>query len=76
MGISKLPFGSPETICHLGAGLVANHKIHSKGEGGGFPQARAVVNLVSPSLPVVRPNTKNARTMHEPTCCLILCKSV
>jgi hypothetical protein len=37
------------------------HKEYYKGEGGGFPQVRAVV---SPSLPVVRPNTKSAQTMH------------
>jgi hypothetical protein len=30
------------------------------GEGGGFPQVRAVVNLVSLELPVACPNTKSA----------------
>jgi hypothetical protein len=38
-----------------------------KGEGGGFPQFRAVVslvNLVSQSLLVVLPSTKSAPTMH------------
>ncbi len=30
-----------------------------KGEGGGFPQVRAVVSLVSPNLPVVHPSTKS-----------------
>jgi len=35
-----------------------------KGEGGGFPQVRAMVSLVSLSLLVVRPNTKSAPTMH------------
>jgi len=30
------------------------------GEGGGFPQVQAVVNLVSPELPVACPNTKSA----------------
>ncbi len=40
------------------------HKIYYKGEGGGFPQVRAVVSLVSPSLPVARPSTKSAPTMH------------
>ncbi len=64
LGISRLPFGSPGTKCHLDVGFVASHKVCYKGEGGGFPQVRAVVNLVSPSLPVVRPNTKNAPTMH------------
>ncbi len=30
------------------------------GEGGGFPQVRAVVNLVNPKLPMARPSTKGA----------------
>jgi hypothetical protein len=29
------------------------HKVYYKGEGGGFPQIRAVANLVSQSLPVL-----------------------
>jgi hypothetical protein len=62
--ISKLPFGSPGTKCHLDVGLVERHKIYYKGEGGGFPQVRAMVNLVSSSLPMVRPNTKSVPTMH------------
>jgi hypothetical protein len=31
---------------HLDVGSVANHKVYYKGEGGGFPQVRAVVSLV------------------------------
>jgi hypothetical protein len=38
LGISGLPLGSPGTKCHLGASLVAMHKVYYKGEGGGFPQ--------------------------------------
>jgi hypothetical protein len=53
VGISGLPLGSPETKWHLGAGPVARHRVYYKGEGGGFPQVRAMVNLVSPSLPVI-----------------------
>ncbi len=64
LGISRLPFGSPETKCHLDVGLLERHKIYYKGEGGGFPQIWAVVNLVSPSLPVACPSTKSAPTMH------------
>jgi hypothetical protein len=56
--ISGLPLGSPGTKWHLGVGLVSKHKVYYKGEGGGFPQVRAVLNFVSPSLPVARPNTK------------------
>jgi hypothetical protein len=32
---------------------MAMHRIYYKGEGGGFPQVRAVLSIVSPSLPVV-----------------------
>jgi hypothetical protein len=58
LGILRFPFGSPRTKCHLDVGLVERHKIYYKGEGGGFPQVQVVVNLVSPSLPVVHPSTK------------------
>ncbi len=64
LGISKIPFGSPETKCHLDVGLVGRHRVYYKGEGGGFLQVRVVVNLVNPSLPVIRSNTKSASTMH------------
>jgi hypothetical protein len=60
VGISRLPLGSLGTKCHLDCGPMANHKVYYKGEGGGFPQVQAVVSLMSPSLHVVRPNTKNA----------------
>jgi hypothetical protein len=40
------------------------HIVYYKGEGDGFPQVQAVMNLVNPNLPVVRPSTKNAQTMH------------
>jgi len=63
-GISRLPFKSPGTKCHLDVGLVEKHKIYYKGEGHGFPQVRAIVSLVSPNLPVTHPNTKSAPTMH------------
>jgi hypothetical protein len=64
LGISGLSLGSPGTKCHLDVGLVERHKVYYKGEGGGLPQVRAVVSLVNPSLPVARPNTKSAQTMH------------
>jgi len=64
LGISRLPFGSPRIKCHLDVGLVERHKVYYKGEGGGFPQVRAVVNLVSSSLPMLCPSTKSAPTMH------------
>ncbi len=49
-----LPLESPGTKCHLGLSLMARHKVYYKGEGGGFPQVRAVVSLVSPNLPMAR----------------------
>jgi len=64
LGISKLPFGSLETKCHLNVGLVESHRIYYKGEGGGFLQVRATVNLMSLSLPVAHPSTKSAPAMH------------
>jgi len=33
---------------NLDVGSVANHRVYYKGEGGGFPQVRAVVSLVCP----------------------------
>jgi hypothetical protein len=58
LGILGLPLGSPRTKCHLDVGPMARHRIHYKGESGGFPQVWAVVNLVNLCLPVVRPCTK------------------
>jgi hypothetical protein len=58
LGILGLPLRSLGTKCHSSAGSVAKNKIYYKGEGGGFPQVRAVVSLVNSSLPVACPNTK------------------
>jgi len=33
---------------HLDVGFVARHRVYYKGEGGGFPQVRALVSLVCP----------------------------
>jgi hypothetical protein len=49
---------------HLDVAPMANHKEYYKGEDGGFPQVRAMVNLVNPCMLVVHPCTKNAPTMH------------
>ncbi len=64
MGISGLSLGSPGKKYHLDVALVERHIVYYKGEGGDFPQVWAVVNLVSMSLPVVRPSTKSAPNMH------------
>ncbi len=64
MRISGFSFGSLGTKCHLDVGLMEKHKVYYKGEGGGFPQIRAVVNLVTLNLPMARLSTKNVPTMH------------
>ncbi len=58
MAISGLPFRSLETKIHLDVTLVEGCRVYYIGEGGGFPQIRAVVNLVSPKSLVVCPSTK------------------
>jgi len=68
LGISRLPFGSPGTKCHLDVGLVKRHRVYYKGEGGGFPQVQTMVSFVSPNLLVIHPSTKSVPTMHLPTC--------
>jgi hypothetical protein len=36
--ISRLPFGSLGTKCHLDVGLMEKHRVYYNKEGGGFPQ--------------------------------------
>jgi hypothetical protein len=55
-GISGLPCGSPAGVpgvlgvkSHLDVGSLGSHRVYYMGEGGGFPQVRAVVSLVCPS---------------------------
>jgi hypothetical protein len=64
MGILRLPLRSPETKCHSDVAPVERRKEYYKREGGGFPQVRAMVSLVSPRLLVACPSTKNAQIMH------------
>ncbi len=59
MGISRFPFGSPKTKCHLDVGLVERHKVYYKGESGGFLHVRVVVGFVNLNLLVTRPSTKS-----------------
>jgi len=49
--ISGLPNGSPGEKSHLNVGPVERCRVYYKGEGGGFPQVWAVVNLVCPCCP-------------------------
>ncbi len=64
LAISELPLESLEKKCHLDVSLMGRHRVYYKGEGGGFPQVQAVVNLVNLNLSVVHPSTKNAPTLH------------
>ncbi len=64
MRISGLPLGSPKTKCHLDVSLVEKHKVYYKGEGGGFPQVRAMLSVVSLRLPMARLSTKSVSIMH------------
>ncbi len=45
------------------------------GEGGGFPQVRAMVSLVSPKSPVARPSTKGVPESELTNLWLVGCKS-
>ncbi len=50
--ISGLLLGSPGTKSHSDVGAAERCREYYMGEGSGFPRIRAVVNLVSPGLPV------------------------
>ncbi len=46
--VSGLQLGSPGRKSHLDVALAESYREYYKGEGGGFPQVRAVVSLVCP----------------------------
>jgi hypothetical protein len=75
LAILGLPFGSLETKCHLDVGLVERCKVYYMGEGGGFPQVRAMVSLVSPNCSwfVLAPKVLQLCTNHLVS---VLCKPV
>jgi hypothetical protein len=56
-----LHFGSPGKKSHSDAGVAEQRREYYIGEGGGFPRVWAVVNQVSPRLPVACPNTKRVQ---------------
>jgi len=64
--ISGLSLGSPGKNSHLDVGSVESHRVYYKGEGGGFPQVRAVVRLVCPCCPwlVLAPRVLQICTNH------------
>jgi hypothetical protein len=76
MGISRLPLGSFETKNHLDVAPVESYKIYYKGEGGGFPQVRAVMSLVCASFPwlVLTPKVLQLCTNHFVWFCAGPCK--
>jgi hypothetical protein len=58
--------GVPGEKSHLDVGPVESHRVYYKGEGGGFPQVRAVVSLVCPCCPwlVLAPKVLQLCTNH------------
>ncbi len=56
-----LHFGSLGKKCHSDASATKRDKEYYMGEGGGFPQVRAVLSQMSHVLPVACPSTKGAR---------------
>jgi hypothetical protein len=60
---------------HLNVVPVEWRRVYYKGEGGGFPQVRAVVSLVCPSCPwfIVAPKVLQLCANHF---VLVLCRSV
>jgi len=64
--ISGLPLGSPGKNSHLDVTSVESCRVYYKGEGGGFPQVRAVVSLVGSCCPwlVLAPRVLQLCTNH------------
>jgi hypothetical protein len=65
-GISGLPLGNLGKNSHLDVTSMESCKVYHKGEGGGFPQVRAVVSLVCPCCPwlVLAPRVLQLCTNH------------
>jgi len=67
--ISGLHFGSPGKKSHSDVGSAESRREYYMGEGGGFPQVRAVVSQVSqvsPSCPWLVPSQKRCRMSYNP----------
>jgi len=58
--------GVPGEKNHLDVGSMASHRVYYKGEGGGFPQVRAMVSLVRSCCPwlVLAPKVLQLCTNH------------
>jgi hypothetical protein len=72
---SKLPLGSPKTKSHLDVAPMEWHKVYYMGEGGGFPQVRALVTLMSPKSPMARPSSKGVPESELTNSWLVGCRS-
>ncbi len=74
-GVGILGLGSLGTKCHLDVAPMERRKEYYKGEGGGFPQVQAVMNLMSLSCPwlVLAPKVLHLCTNHL---MLVLCRSM
>jgi hypothetical protein len=68
-------FRSPRTQSHLDVASVKRCRVHYKGEGGSFPQVRALVSVVGLSYPwlVLAPKLLQLCTNHF---VLVLCRFV
>jgi len=75
LAISGLSLGSLGIKNHLDVGFMKRHKVYYKGEGGGFPQVRAMVSLVNPNCLwfILTPKVFQLCANHL---VLVLCKSV
>jgi hypothetical protein len=59
-------FGTPEKNSHLDVASMESCRVYYEGEGGGFPQVRAVVSLVCPCCPwlILAPKVLQLCTNH------------
>jgi len=64
LAISGLPLESPGTKSHLDVGLVERHRVYYKGGRWWLPPSLGHGESYESELPMARPNTKSASTMH------------
>jgi hypothetical protein len=64
------------TKSHLDVAFVKRHKVYYKGEGGGFPQVQAVVNLMCANCSwfVLAPKNVSTSINHFMLVCASPCK--
>ncbi len=78
MGILEIlgfpSLGSLGTKSHLDVAPLERCRVYYMGEGGGSPRVRAMVNLVSPELPVAYHSTKGAPESDLTNLWLVECR--